>query len=117
MLSFIPARAEAPVVEKRVPTNPKELIVHFADMYGANEDELLVVAFCESGYKPHAVGDGGRARNIFQFHKPTFDRYARLMGEELSYDSAHDQAKLAAWIFKHYPKERRAWTCWTKNFS
>ena len=40
------------------------------------------------------------ANGIFQYHKPTWDRYSRLMGEELDYHSAHDQAKLTAFIFK-----------------
>ncbi len=98
------------------PLSPKETIVKYAKVYAAPEQELLTVAFCESSYNPKAVGDGGSARNIFQYHRPTFERYSGLMGERLDYHSYEDQAKLTAYIFKNYPKEKRAWTCYTKNF-
>jgi len=117
LVSLTTVTAQAPDIERKpFPNDVKGMITYFAEEYGADEEELHVVAFCESGYKPHAVGDGGRARNIFQYHKPTFQRYAKLMGETLNYDSAYDQAKLTAWIFKNYPQEKDAWTCWTKNF-
>lgn len=111
------AKAQAPEIELApMPTDPKGLIEHFADVYGANTNELLTVAFCESGYKPHAVGDGGRAVGVFQYHKPTFISYSKKLGEELNYHSTYDQAKLTAFIWTNYPKEKRAWTCYTKNF-
>jgi len=90
---------------------PKDYIVHFADKYQAPKEQLLAVSWCESMYNPEAIGDHGSAKNIFQYHKGTFDRYSALMGEQLDYNSAHDQAKLTAWVFKNMPKEKRAWTC------
>lgn len=93
----------------------KDYIEYYADKYGANKHQLLTVAYCESGYKQYAVGDGGRAIGIFQYHEPTFNSYSRLLGEELDYYSAHDQAKLTAFIWTEYPNEKRAWTCATKN--
>ena len=117
LLIVLPVKsAQAPTREKPIPTDVKGMISYYAEQYGANEHQLMVVAFCESGYRPNAVGDGGRAKNIFQFHEPTFDRFSRLLGEELNYNSAHDQAKLAAFIFAHYPQYRSHWTCFSKNF-
>lgn len=51
----------------------------------------------ESGGDPNAVGDRGLARNILQFHKATFDLYAKKYGVEyLTYDDAESQIYLAA---------------------
>lgn len=70
---------------------------------------MLAVSKCESGYNPKAVGDGGRARNIFQFHKPTWDSFTKKMGEELDYNSYHDQSKVASWAFSNGYASH--WTC------
>lgn len=50
-----------------------------------------------SNYNPNAIGDGGRSRGIAQFQKESFNRLSRLMGEELDYNSPHDQIKLLSW--------------------
>jgi len=111
------AKAQAPEIERApMPTDPKGIIEYFADVYGANKHELLTVAFCESGYRYSAKGDGGRANGVFQYHEPTFERYSKLLGEDLNYHSTYDQAKLTAFIWVNYPKEKRAWSCYTKNF-
>lgn len=102
---------------KPIPTDVKGMIVYYADKYDANEHELLTVAKCESSLNQEAIGDHGQANGIFQFHEPTFIRYSKLMGETLNYNSAHDQAKLASFIFANYPQEKRAWTCWSSNFN
>lgn len=121
--AFLVAITASPIeLDVDIPLPPKvlsvqETIVKYATVYAAPEKELMVVAFCESGYNPKAVGDGGRARNIYQFHKPTFDSFSRLMGEHLDYNSYNDQTKLAAFIFANYPQYKNHWTCWTKNFS
>lgn len=94
--------------------SPKSAIEYYADYYNAQKDELLSVSFCESSYNPHAVGDGGRARNIFQYHKETFDYFSKLMGEELDYDSYIDQARLTAWIWSNRPDLKKHWTCYNK---
>lgn len=62
---------------------------------------------CESGGRK-VKGDGGRAYNEFQFHKPTWDRMSKKMGEELDINSGYDQAKLATWaVANGYGRE---WT-------
>lgn len=93
----------------------RDYIQYYASKYDAPTQQLLTVAKCESTFSQEAVGDNGKANGIFQYHKPTWDRYSKLMGEELDYYSAHDQAKLTAFVFKNYPNEKRAWTCATKH--
>lgn len=106
-LSYV--RPPDPVVK-----TPKEQISFYASKYGASEKELLAVAKCESQFNPKAVGDKGKAKNIYQYHKPTFDSFSKLMGEKLDYNSYHDQAKLTAYIFSKHPKLKSHWTCWSK---
>lgn len=94
----------------------QETIVKYATFYGTSEKELLAVAKCESGFNPKAIGDGGRAANIFQYHKPTFISFSKLFGEQLDYHSYTDQARLTAFIWKHYPQYKNHWTCYTKIY-
>jgi hypothetical protein len=102
--------AEEPILE------PKAYISLFAQQYGAVENELLQVAKCESGYNPNAINynDGGPGKHsvgIFQYQRATFDRFSKLMGEELDYYSYYDQTKLTSWIFANYPQYKKHWTC------
>lgn len=90
--------------------SPKEVITYYSDLYGADEAVLLAMADCESNFNPRAVGDGGRAHNIFQFHAGTFARYEKLFGEDLNYHSYHDQSKLVAWIAVNKPESLKEWT-------
>lgn len=92
--------------------SPQEYVVKYAQAFHAPEKELLQVSKCESNFNPNAIGDGGKAKNIFQYHEPTFNRYEKLLGEDLDYNSYHDQAKLTAFVFAKYPKEKKAWTCY-----
>lgn len=111
LVSFYkPAIAESPnvIVEKEL-TVP-ELIHKYAELYGSNEQELLKVAQCESHLDPTVVGDGGRAKQVFQYHKETFDRHSKLLGENLDYASTEDNIKLAAFIFAKHPDSRNEWT-------
>ncbi len=90
----------------------QESIVHFARVYKVQEKQLLAVSFCESSFNQNAIGDKGRAVGIFQFHKPTFDRFTKEMGEVLDYNSYQDQAKVASWAFsKGYQSH---WSCYKK---
>lgn len=99
-----------------IPTDVKGMIVYFAKQNSIKDNELLVVAKCESTFNQSAIGDHGKARGIFQYHKPTFDRFSELMGQDLDYYSAHDQAKLTAFVFAQYPQYKSHWTCFSKNF-
>lgn len=100
--------ADDPII---IPTTPQEYIVLFAQKFQTPVKPLLAVAKCESEYNPASTGDHGLAKGIFQFHPDTFKWMSSLMGEKLDYHSTADQAKLASWIFKNYPKLRSHWTC------
>ena len=94
----------------------KDYIEHFADEYQAPKHELLVTGTCESTLNQEAVGDNGTSFGTFQYKIDTWNRYSKLMGEVLDIDSKHDQAKLTAFIFKNYPREKVAWTCYRDHF-
>lgn len=107
----VPVMAEAPIkVEPKV-LSVQETISYYAKQYGVSEYELLKVSKCESSYRPNIYGDGTRAFGIFQYHKPTFIAFSKLMGEQLDYYSYNDQAKLTSWVWKHYPNYKSHWTC------
>ena len=112
-----PVMAQAPVkIEPPKVLSVTETIKKYAELHQVSAEQLLTVAKCESSYNPKAVGDGGRAVNIFQYHRPTFIGFSKLMGEELDYYSYEDQAKLTAFIWKNYPQYRNQWTCFTKFY-
>lgn len=87
-----------------------DLIRRYARYYGVDEDYALAIAKCESEFKTTAIGDGGRARGVYQFHKPTFHEFAKKMGESnLSYEDTEDNIKVAMWAFAH--DKDHHWTC------
>lgn len=90
--------------------SPKEVITYYSNLYGADEALLLKMAECESNFNPNALGDGNRARGVFQYHEGTFNRYAKVFGQELDYHSAHDQALLTAWLAVNKPEALNEWT-------
>lgn len=83
-------------------------------VYGLKYDILDQVIACESTYNPNAIGDHGLAKNVMQFHKPTFDGYSKKFGEQLDYESANDQIKLGAWMMSQGESYRNNWTCYKK---
>ncbi len=102
-------------IQKPIPVKPlsvQQYIVKYAQVYHVKEKLLLDVAFCESSFNPKAVGDKGKARNIFQFHFPTWQRFTKEMGEELDYNSYQDQAKVAAYAFSQGYQSH--WSCYSK---
>jgi hypothetical protein len=108
--------ASAPIEVKPKVLSVKETIQKYAELHQVSAEQLLTVAKCESSYDPKALGDNGKAANIFQYHKATFIGFSKLMGEELDYHSYEDQAKLTAWIWKYHPEYRNQWTCFTKFY-
>jgi len=80
--------------------------------YGMEEDLLVNVAYCESGIRHDGVwGDDGLAYGLFQFHKPTFYKFA---AEGMDYYSLDDQIEVAAWMFANDLESH--WTCWRKLY-
>lgn len=115
LLGLFPQRGEADPLQI-VPLTPKEYITLYAKEYGANEQQLLKVAYCESQYNPNAIhiNDGGKGKHsvgIFQYQESTFNQFDDLMKEDLDYYSYEDQIKLTAYVFAKYPKLKRHWTC------
>lgn len=85
-----------------------EQIDHYATLYGVEGSLIKKMVQCESEYKTTAIGDGGMARGLLQYHQGSFKRHAELFGEELDYYSSHDQIKLGTWaVANGYGRE---WT-------
>lgn len=97
-------------IPKPIPTDVKGMIVYYSEVHEIDPSTLMKMVDCESDFNPNAVGDAGRAFGALQYHEKTFYEHAKLMGEELHYNSAHDQIKVATFIAKHYPEKLRAWT-------
>jgi hypothetical protein len=100
---------EVEVVKEEILT-PTQYADKYAEQYGIDVSVFKKVMFCESSNNPKAVGDGGRAKNVMQFHRPTFDSFSKRYGKELDYNSYKDQIELATWMFsKGYQGH---WTCY-----
>jgi hypothetical protein len=84
---------ELPIQDQSI----ENIVRHFALQEGVDEEIMLKMMDCESDGNQSAVGDGGRAKGVFQFHEETFNRMEKKMGEDLNKSSAFDQAKLASW--------------------
>ena len=115
--SLSPTYALAPteivVLEAKNPTY-QEVLWQFAKQYGSSYVQMEKVISCESGWKTTAVGDGGKAYGLGQFHQPTFLMWEKEIGLDLEYKSPEDQLQLMSYAFsKGY---QRHWTCWTKLF-
>lgn len=74
-----------------------------ATRYQISSAKLKLVMKKESGYNPAAIGDGGNAKRILQFHDGTWYAFARQYeqetGEKLVYGNTKDDITLAAWAF------------------
>lgn len=119
LLLIPPAHAEsiapkAEAVDKPVQTvviNTPDTLRQFSIEEAAKENipasgGIHIIAK-ESCWNPNAVGDGGLANNLAQFHKTTFDgmkAQAIKSGkpfEQLSYDNPRDQITLMMWALAH----------------
>jgi len=74
----------------------QEIIETIPPKYGVKSEVIKKIAFCESSYRYNAVGDGGHAYGIMQFHKPTFDGFSKKYNKEYDYHSTLDQVELAS---------------------
>ena len=108
-----PEQEVAPVAPCTDAACVRELITLYAKRYGVNREIALLVARCESEFKTTAVGDGGKAYGVYQFHKPTFREFAAKSGEEgLEYKDPEDSIKLAMWAFSTGRADH--WSCYGK---
>lgn len=91
----------------------QRLTVETAMKEGINPIIPVYVVAHESNWKPEAVGDHGLARNVAQFHKPTFDWMKKKANMPLlQYSSSTDQIILMEWALKN--GEGRQWTTYRR---
>ncbi|MEK7192553.1 MAG: transglycosylase SLT domain-containing protein [Patescibacteria group bacterium] len=90
----------------------KDLIEMYAKRYGTNVKLATDIARCESEFRTDVYGDSGKAYGVFQFHKPTFDEFAKKFGDELDYKNTEDNIKLAVWALAH--GKANHWSCYAK---
>jgi len=107
--SVVKEEALAPKVECVDKECISNLITHYAKIYKVDPKYAIDIAKCESMLNPTAVGDGGLAYGVFQFHKPTFEMFAKKIGESLDYYKTEDNIKLAVWAFAN--DREFHWTC------
>lgn len=126
-VAFAPDKAagsqisDEPKVVTQVKATPAEcadkecitkLIVKYSKKYEVDQNLSLAVAKCESQLNPVAVGDSGKAYGVYQFHKPTFDMFSKMMREKLNYKSTEDNIKVAVWALSNGLEDH--WTCYEK---
>mgnify|MGYP006336711371 CR=1 FL=1 len=96
-------------VKKNTPTTVEGLIVSSALRHGVSAEKMLRVARCESNFNTQAIGDGGRAYGVYQYHGPTFQSFSNLYGVTYDYRSPTDQIDLTGWAFSQGLDTH--WTC------
>lgn len=89
------------------------LIKDAAERHGADAEQMMAVAICESGLNPEALNKndpGTGSKGLFQFQDGTFYGHAAQMGIDLP-DIWNDtqQIELAAWMFGRGLQFH--WTC------
>lgn len=102
--------------EKFSQFTPQQKAQYFAKQYGANYEEMNRVIICESGWRPKVYGDGTKAYSYAQFHRPTFDMWAKELGKELDYQNPDDHLELMAYAFSKGEKYKKHWTCFSKIY-
>lgn len=113
--SFAQSTTSSELHIEPTPTIDKEYIQEkvnqFSNIYSIDPRLVTRVIECESKYDHENVGDGGRAFGVMQYHKASFLRHAKLMGEpDLDYYSTHDQIKVGTWAIAN--GHGREWTAY-----
>ena len=67
------------------------------------------VIACESSWDSNAIGDGGKAVGLAQFHATTFNYWAKYYGLKADRNSPEDQIKLMTLMFGDNLSSH--WTC------
>ena len=89
-----------------------ELIKKYSKQYDVPVRLTMEIADCESDFIVDAVGDGGKAYGVYQFHKPTFREFSKKKGEKLDYFDTEDNIKLAIWALAN--NKGHHWSCYRK---
>jgi hypothetical protein len=101
-------------VHTKAPETVEEWIDYYAVQYGSDASDLKKVAWCESGYRINAIGDGGSSLGVFQIKEQTFYYWTKQMGEDLDYENFQNQIKVASWAFSQGESYKNHWTCYKK---
>lgn len=105
--------ARAETVEPAPAQTIESMIATQANIWGIHPGRFLATAKCESGLRHEGVyGDNGKAYGIMQFHRGTFDWFAKMYGKQMDYYSREDQIELAAWAFANGYASH--WTCFNR---
>lgn len=99
-------------------TQPKVLsatdyINKWAEYYKATDQdkiELVKVGQCESNLGKLKTGDKGLATGLYMYHKGTWLKAEKLIGEDLDITSINDQAKMTAFIWTNHPSWKTQWS-------
>lgn len=75
----------------------KELVTKYAQVYNVNSKVMLAMMRCESSGNQSAIGDGGRAKGIYQYHTGTWERIEDKLGKDMDINSEHDQVHMTAY--------------------
>lgn len=65
---------------------------------------LIGNAIAESGLNPGAIGDGGKAKGIFQLHPDRQAAFRRIMGKDVLSANAYEQTAFAIWELSNTEK-------------
>lgn len=102
-----PASAIAPEAPKLPPEAALDvpvLIQRAAAKYGADGDMMAKTLWCESGYNPDAVGDGGTSFGVAQIHLPSH--------QTITQEQALNPEWAIDWTAREFAAGRaRQWTC------
>lgn len=78
------------------------IIAEAAREFGVAPETLMTIARCESSLRPTAIGDGGLAIGLFQWHAHSFAQLAPQLGYDLiDIGDPVAQSRLAAWAMTH----------------
>ena len=100
-----PARPRPPA-----PAAVDRVIREAADRWGADPEQMLRVAYCESSYNPNAYNPGHGDSGLFQFIPATWDRWSIRAGyADVSPFDAVANANTAAMMFGRGMASH--WTC------
>jgi soluble lytic murein transglycosylase-like protein len=110
------SRTTTPVVVLPPADEPKQIVLTIEDkiriaatVHGVDPDLSVKIAKCESGLNPTVYGDSGKAYGLYQFHRGTFEMFAKEAGLELDYYNPEHQIILANWAFAQGYYSH--WTC------
>lgn len=105
-------RTHPPVAVRATPV-PRTFVVAIAERHGVDGARFADVMHCESSLRPDAIGDGGAAVGIAQFHAPTWaSSTRRYYGAELAPAMRLDpEIALEVAARKWAAEGPWAWTC------